>query len=153
MAEKGVHLNLHDVSLLKVIAMTGKEQTGSDHQGSMSGCLLTKVSLLLLLILGLALGRRPGRAQRGVSLLGRNVREARVTLELAMGMERELRRAVRSLELRLQGMEESIEGLAGGLEEGEEQEEQGEVGEDNLKHLRHSRGGRKHKPFSPWAGK
>ena len=35
---------------------------------------------MLLLPLGLALGR-PGRASRGVSLLGRNVREARVTLE------------------------------------------------------------------------
>ena len=113
--------------------------------------------MLLLLPLGLALGR-PGRASRGVSLLGRNVREARVTLELAMGMERELRRAVRSLEQRLQGMEESIEGLAGvqeedGEDEEEVAEEQEEVWEGSLRHLRHSGGGRKHKPFSPWAGR
>ena len=115
---------------------------------------------MLLLPLGLALGR-PGRASRGVSLLGRNVREARVTLELAMGMERELRRAVRSLEQRLQSMEESIEGLAAGQEEqGEDVEEQGEVVEEqghgnegSLKHSRHSGGGQKDEPFSPWAGK
>ena len=93
-----------------------------------------------------------------MSLLGRNVREARITLELAMGMERELRRAVRSLEQRLQGMEESIEGLAEGKpEQGEEQgvvaEEQEEVREGSFRHLRHSKGGKKHKPFSPWAGK
>ena len=95
-AEKGVHLNLHD------IFMSGRP-----------------------------LGRGSGRAQRGVSLLGRNVREARITLELAMGMERELRRAVRSLEQRLQGMEESIGGLAGVQEEdGEEQEKQEEVAEE-----------------------
>ena len=137
-----------------------------DQQSKMSGYLLNKVFLLLLLPLGLALGRgsgRPlgrwaGRAQRGVSLLGRNVREARITLELAMGIERELRRAVRSLEQRLQGMEESIEGLAGvqeedGEDEEEVAEEQEEVWEGSLRHLRHSGGGRKHKPFSPWAGR
>ena len=122
---------------------------------------------MLLLPLGLALGR-PGRASRGVSLLGRNVREARVTLELAMGMERELRRAVRSLEQRLQDMEESIEGLAGVQEEdGEDEEEQGEDGEEqeevaeeqeevwdrSLRPLRHLGRGKKHEPFSPWAGK
>ena len=104
---------------------------------------------------GRPLGRGSGRAQRGVSLLGRNVREARITLELAMGMERELRRAVRSLEQRLQGMEESIGGLAGVQEEDGEEvaEEQEELREGSLKHLRHSREGKKHKPFSPWAGK
>ena len=59
-----------------------------------------------------------------------------------MGMERELRRAVRSLEQRLQGIEESIEGLAGG------QQEQGR----NVRQ-QHSRGDRKNEPFSPWAGK
>ena len=84
-----------------------------------------------------------------MTLLGRNVREARITLELAMGMERELRRAVRSLEQRLQGMEESIGGLAGVQEEdGEDGAEQG----GNVNH-RHSRGDRKNEPFSPWAGK
>ena len=132
-----------------------------DRQSKMSGYLLTKVSLLLLLPLGLALASGPESAKRGVSLLGRNVREARITLELAMGMERELRRAVRSLEQRLQGMEESIGGLAGvqeedgedGEEKGEVVEEQEEVREGSLKHLRHSRGGKKHKPFSPWAGR
>ena len=92
-------------------------QSVYDQQSKMSGYLLTNLFLLLQLPLGLALGRgsgRPlgrgsGRTQRGASLLGRNVREARITLELAMGMERELRKAVRSLEQRLQGMEESID--------------------------------------------
>ena len=161
MAEKGVYLSLHDTVLLKVMTKTVKEQTVCEHLSKMFGCLLPKVSFLLLLPLGLALERRTGRAQRGVTLLGRNVGEARITLELAMGMERELRKAVRSLEQRLQGMEKSIEGLArvqeedgeDGEEQGEVAEEQEEVWEGSLRHLRHSGGGRKHKPFSPWAGR
>ena len=118
----------------------------------MTPCTLL-LALALTLLPGPAWPRPQGSNDRinTLRMIGRNMKEARVNLRLAISMERELRKAAQSFSRRGAFLVRRTRHLEEQQEEEEEdiytklREEQGAV--------RAGAGTRKRRPFGPWAGR
>ena len=111
------------------------------------------LALALTLLPGPAWSRPQGSNNRinTLRMIGRNMKEARVNLRLAINMERELRKAAQSFSRRGAYLVRRAQHL-------EDQGEEDLINETSLQWeeqgtVRAREGTRKRRPFGPWAGR